>query len=122
MKFFKLEHPVIDLYRQGPVMYPFGAKVCEGVVVSSLLDEQRTSTQRGPKLKRQPNLSSVPREGLLRLHQVLQVIPISKSTWYAGIKSGKYPEPIKLGGKLSFWKAEDIWRLADAQASPSGAP
>ena len=44
----------------------------------------------------------------LRVSQVLELIPVSKSTWWAGVKSGRFPEPIKLGPSISVWKSEDI--------------
>jgi predicted DNA-binding transcriptional regulator AlpA len=50
-------------------------------------------------------------EKLLRLKQVLELIPISKSSWWAGCSSGKYPQPIKLGEKTTVWKLSDINRL-----------
>ena len=39
----------------------------------------------------------LPETGYVRLSTVLAVFPISKSTWWAGIKEGRYPPPIKLG-------------------------
>lgn len=53
----------------------------------------------------------VPHIGLLRLPQVLEIIPVSKSTWWAGVKSGRYPKPIKLGPRTTAWQAEDIRAL-----------
>ena len=49
--------------------------------------------------------------GFMRLTQVLSLIPISKSSWWAGIRTGKYPKQIKLGEKTSVWRAEDIKAL-----------
>ena len=46
--------------------------------------------------------------GLLRLSTVLQLIPVSKSTWWLGVKTGLYPQPVKLGPKTTAWRAEDI--------------
>jgi predicted DNA-binding transcriptional regulator AlpA len=48
---------------------------------------------------------------LLRLPQVLQLIPISKSSWWLGIREGRYPKPIKLGPRISAWKESDIIAL-----------
>lgn len=45
---------------------------------------------------------------LLRLSQVLSIIPISKSAWWKGCKDGKYPKPLKLGPKTTVWKASEI--------------
>jgi len=44
----------------------------------------------------------------LRASQVLKIIPVSKSTWWAGVKSGRFPKPIKLGPGITVWKSEDI--------------
>ena len=52
-----------------------------------------------------------PYVGFMRLPQVLEVIPVSKSSWWGGIRSGKYPKQIKLGEKTSVWRAEDIKAL-----------
>jgi predicted DNA-binding transcriptional regulator AlpA len=49
--------------------------------------------------------------GFVRLPQILALIPIGKSTWWAGVKTGKYPQPIKLGANTTVWKAEDIHAL-----------
>lgn len=45
---------------------------------------------------------------LLRLNQVLELIPISKSSWWAGCKSGRFPKPIKLGPRTTVWRETDI--------------
>lgn len=47
-------------------------------------------------------------ESLLRLPQVLKIVPISKSAWWQGCKDGRYPKPIKLGPRTTVWKASDI--------------
>ena len=46
--------------------------------------------------------------GLLRLPQVLSIIPISKSAWWEGCRTGRYPKPVKLGPRTTVWRAEDI--------------
>jgi prophage regulatory protein len=53
----------------------------------------------------------------LRLPQVLKIIPVSRSTWWAGVKRGIYPAPIKLGRRITAWKASDIQRLIDDAAN-----
>lgn len=53
---------------------------------------------------------------LLRLSEILAPhgpIPISKSTWYAGIRSGRFPQPIRLGKRISAWRSQDIQNLVD---------
>ncbi|MGA1863235.1 AlpA family phage regulatory protein [Deferribacter thermophilus] len=51
-------------------------------------------------------------ERLLRLKEVLEIIPVGRSTWYEGIKKGIFPKPIKLG-RSSFWKLSDIQKLIE---------
>jgi prophage regulatory protein len=60
------------------------------------------------------NFSESPR--LLRLRAVLEIIPVSKSSWWAGIKSGRYPKPVKLGPKITAWRADDIYALTKGGA------
>lgn len=50
-------------------------------------------------------------ETLMRLPQVLARFPISRASWYSGIKSGKYPKPIKLGERASAWRASEVEAL-----------
>jgi prophage regulatory protein len=61
--------------------------------------------------------------GFLRLPTILgnpkaeppipALIPVSKSSWWSGVKSGKYPKPVKLGTRTTAWKVEDIRALID---------
>lgn len=53
-------------------------------------------------------MSNLENESLLRLPQVLKIIPISKSAWWQGCQDGRYPKPIKLGPRTTVWKASDI--------------
>lgn len=39
------------------------------------------------------------------------LLPISKSTWLNGVRSGKFPKPVKLGPKTTVWRVEDIRAL-----------
>jgi predicted DNA-binding transcriptional regulator AlpA len=39
------------------------------------------------------------------------IIPVCKSTWWAGVKSGRYPKPVKLGERCTAWRVEDIRAL-----------
>ena len=50
-------------------------------------------------------------EKLLRLSQVLEIIPISRSAWWNGCREGKFPQPIKLGPKTTVWKLSEIQEL-----------
>jgi prophage regulatory protein len=52
--------------------------------------------------------------GFWRLAMILQLIPVSKSSWWAGVKSGKYPQPVKLGPRTTAWRVSDIRALIEA--------
>lgn len=60
-----------------------------------------------------PSRPDLPATGFLRLPQVLALIPISRSTWWTGIRAGKFPKGIKLGDKTTVWRAEDIRALIE---------
>jgi predicted DNA-binding transcriptional regulator AlpA len=73
----------------------------------------------------------LPETGYVRLPQIIgnpkanppisAVIPVSKSTWWNGIKDGRFPQSVKLGPRTTVWRVEDIRRLiesAGAMQSP----
>ena len=43
-------------------------------------------------------------------------IPVSRSTWWAGVKTGRYPKPVKLGPRITAWRVTDIRRLIEEGA------
>lgn len=54
---------------------------------------------------------SIPQTGFIRLPQVLELIPVSKSTWWSGIQAGRYPKGCKLSPRTTAWRVEDIRQL-----------
>lgn len=70
-------------------------------------------------------MHQLPETGYLRLPQIIgdanakppipAVIPVSKSTWWAGVKTGRYPAPVKLSARVTAWRVEAI-RALIAQA------
>ena len=62
----------------------------------------------------------LPATGFVRLSQILAPngpIPVSKSTWWAGVSSGRYPKPVKLGPRITAWRIEDIRKLIESGAA-----
>jgi prophage regulatory protein len=69
-------------------------------------------------------MNNMPSTGFLRLPSIIgdekadppkpALIPISKSSWWAGVKSGRYPAPVKLSSRTTAWKVEDIRALIDS--------
>ena len=39
------------------------------------------------------------------------LIPISRTSWLNGVKSGIYPKKISLGERMVAWRTEDIYEL-----------
>lgn len=68
----------------------------------------------------------LPAAGFLRLPQIVgdpeavppipPVYPISRSSWWAGVKEGRYPKPVKLGPRTTAWRVEDIRALIERVA------
>jgi predicted DNA-binding transcriptional regulator AlpA len=62
-----------------------------------------------------------PEVGFVRLPQIIgdaraippipAVIPVSRSTWWEGVKTGRFPKPVKLGPRTTAWRVEDILSL-----------
>ena len=60
---------------------------------------------------------------LLRLKQIIgdprsdppiePIIPISKSAWWKGVKSGRYPKAIKLSANTTVWREDEVRALVD---------
>ena len=64
-------------------------------------------------------MHALPETGYLRLRQIIgnpkaappipALIPVGKLTWWAGVKSGRYPRPVRtLGARITAWRVEDI--------------
>lgn len=60
---------------------------------------------------RDVTMNEVPETGFLRLPQVLSVIPLGKTCWWEGVRSGRFPKPVKLSARCTAWRAEDIREL-----------
>ncbi|ARU27754.1 AlpA family transcriptional regulator [Cellvibrio sp. PSBB006] len=62
--------------------------------------------------------------GFIRLNQILgnpkanppipAIIPVSKSTFWLGVKEGRYPQPVKLGKRCTAWRVDDIRRYIES--------
>lgn len=72
--------------------------------------------------------------GFLRLDQIVNrpasknrpavagIVPVSRSTWLAGVRSGRYPKPTRaLGTRITAWRCEDIRTLLESAAKEIGS-
>lgn len=65
----------------------------------------------------------LPETGYLRIRQIigdpkadppiLPIFPVSRTSWWAGVKSGKYPAPVKLGVRITAWHVSSIRKLVE---------
>jgi prophage regulatory protein len=66
-------------------------------------------------------MNQLPKDGFVRLKQILgdkkanppipAIIPVGPSSWWAGVKTGRYPKPVKLGPRTTAWRVDDILDL-----------
>ena len=74
-------------------------------------------------------MKTLPDTGFLRLRDIIgrpatkddpgtrAIIPVSPSTWWAGVRSGRYPQPTRaLGERITAWRVEDIRTLIECTA------
>jgi prophage regulatory protein len=60
--------------------------------------------------------SPLPDAGFVRLASILAPngpIPVSRSSWWAGVRTGIFPQPLKLGPKTTVWRVRDIRKLME---------
>ena len=56
-------------------------------------------------------MNTLPETGYLRLPQILKIFPLSRASWWAGVREGRYPAAVKLGPRTTAWRVEDIRAL-----------
>lgn len=44
----------------------------------------------------------------LRINQVLAIFPVARSTWWSGVKEGRYPKGVKLSERTTAWRQSEI--------------
>ena len=69
-------------------------------------------------------MQTIEKHRLIRLSEVLAYLPVSRATWWVGVKSGRFPQPVKLGERITCWRLADIIQLTerpddDGSARPS---
>ncbi len=63
----------------------------------------------------------LPAVGLVRLRDIIGypekgkpgAIPVSRITWWRGVRDGNFPPAIQLSKKCNAWRAQDIHRLIE---------
>src|SRR5262245_18161814 len=57
--------------------------------------------------------SEIPDDGLalMRMSTILRIFPVTRSEWWARVREGRYPKPVRLGKRISAWRAWEIREL-----------
>ena len=63
----------------------------------------------------------LPETGFLRLADVLLFVPVCRTAWYNGVKSGLFPQPVALGKRARGYRVEDVRALIDCLNAGEGA-
>ncbi len=63
-------------------------------------------TQNRYKQKKQEDRQEAPLV-LMRIPQILEIMPISRATFCSMVKNGEFPKPIKIG-RSSLWTQEQV--------------
>jgi prophage regulatory protein len=59
-----------------------------------------------------------PPDALIRIEKIIGpngYIPVSRSSFYEGIKLGIYPKPIRLGKRTSAWRLSEILAVVQGE-------
>ncbi len=69
------------------------------------------------------SINQLPQTGYFRIWQIIgdkkanppipPLIPVSAATWWNKVRTGHYPQPVKLGPRITAWRVEDILKLIE---------
>ncbi|MCW6508455.1 helix-turn-helix transcriptional regulator [Lichenifustis flavocetrariae] len=51
---------------------------------------------------------TLPETGFMRVPGVLAIFPFSKSSLWLAVKENRFPQPVKIGPRITAWRVEDI--------------
>lgn len=60
-------------------------------------------------------------DGFIRQAQLLELLPFSAATLWRMVRAGTFPQPVKLGPRITAWKSEAVRAFIDAAQSPNSA-
>ena len=95
---------------------------------SSISLNTQSCTEQPLRSSAAPKLSGIEHQTTryLRLKQIIgdpkadppisPILPISKSSWYAGIKSGRYPAGISISPRTTIWRADEELAIVTRKA------
>ena len=69
----------------------------------------------------QIQFQNLPDSALLREKEMIPLLPWSAPTLWRRVKSGSFPQPIRLEGRITCWRWGDVRQWLDAQAQKVAA-
>lgn len=64
--------------------------------------------------------SRIDPNGLYRIKSIVRtknggppLLDISPATWWAGVKSGRFPKPVRVGERMTCWRGSDLLALVE---------
>lgn len=71
--------------------------------------------------------SRIDPNGLYRIKSIVRtktggppLIDVSPATWWAGVKSGRFPKPVRLGERMTCWRGRDLLALVERLSTTAG--
>ncbi len=77
-------------------------------IAEAVLEELRPQLE--DIVRGQVRTQQIVEDRLIRLPDVLEVVGVKATAWFAGVKEGRYPKPVKLG-RASAWRLSEIRAL-----------
>lgn len=67
-------------------------------------------------------MATLPESGFLRLPQIIgdrksgipPIVPVSATTWWKGVREGRFPQGVKVSPNVTAWRVADIRELIAA--------
>ena len=75
--------------------------------LSQIIGQSSVSEEQAAQNRRAGRRPVKPRPG------IPAIIPISRSSWFRGVKEGRFPPGVKLSGGITVWRVEDIRKLLE---------
>lgn len=84
---------------------------------------QRDTACRKPRPIRRATIdfTSLPDSALMREREILPLLPWSSPTLWRRVKSGDFPQPIRLEGRMTCWRWGAVRTWLEAQGQPEKA-
>ena len=115
-----LENSPLGNEEQGGIATDALRAIASAVIHAIERNNQASRVKRTSRSRATNQFIDLEQAGFLRIGDVLSVFPVSRASWYAGIKAGKYPKSEPLGPRARGWRKSDVKNLIDGIAKDPG--